>query len=108
MTIKKTVKISYLQREDDKGTIYNKSFSITEKMYDDFLSFLFVEQEKARKENDYYKALYLTTRLTRLSNVVFLNLTQARTFVEWLENSKNIIFNRKRANYNANACLIID
>ena len=102
---KELIKVSYLPLSNDEtGTIYRKRFTISQRIYNDFINCLLAE---GVAEQDYYRRLYLQTPTKRLLNVVFLNLTQADYFIKRYLKCADVELNEKRAKVIANACLII-
>ena len=113
----KEIKVSYLTRWDNSGTVYKKAFNINEKILEAFHDVLDCEvvmlENKLKKElsldsDDYSKKLYLSQRLTREGDIVFLNLTQRNLFIDWILRLGDVEVNKKRAfAQEHNTCLII-
>lgn len=89
---------------DKSGTVYRLRFAINQKIADIVLDTI---RNKAIFEKDHVKKMYLNTTPTRQKNVIFLNLTQRDAFLNWAFKNANIEIDKKRARYDANACLII-
>lgn len=102
---KELIKVSYLPiTNPDDGSVHRKGFTISERVYSNFIDCLYAE---TALEKDYYRKLYLSAQTIRRLNIVFINLTQADYFIKWALKNANLKLNEKRANYDANAYLII-
>ena len=87
------------------GSVYKLRFTVNQKIAETFLDILACE---AITEKDHYKKLYLKQPTERKGDVIFLNLTQRDFFIKWALKNANIGLDKKRASYDANACLIIN
>lgn len=102
---KYTIKISYQPKwHPTEGTVYRKALRINNKIFESFLLALSCERIM---EKDCYIKMNLNKSVEQLKNIVYLNLTQSRYFIDWAERQHEIIIDEKRASYDANTCLII-
>ena len=103
---KETVKISFNFRYSPDGTVYRKALSINDKILEAWRDSLACDLAMNKRRN-YYNKLYLSQPMERANSVIFLNLTQAKHFIDWTKRIVDIEINYKRASYDANTCLII-
>lgn len=108
---KEKVTISFLPRWSKDGTVYRKTFFVSEKVAHTFIDVL--QAERAR-EKDHERSLWLNQKLNQNLEIVgletviiFMNLTQAKLFTEWIIKCSDVLVNKKRAMFDANTCLLI-
>lgn len=100
---KTIIKVGFNFRYAPSGTVYKKSFGVSELVFD-----CFMDTMACKVAMDEDASGWLNKRPERAANLVFLNLTQADYFVKWASNLHGVEINLKRANVKNNAYLIVN
>lgn len=98
------VKVRFNKVWGENGTCYRKGLSINQKTFNSLYGMI---QARAAREENYYKAYWLSTPIKNKGNVRFLNLTQARFVVDKLIKAGDINVNSQRALVDCNTYLVI-